>query len=153
MPVGDLPNEMSDRAVHQPTYHGPFPIRRNPSLVPPYAVRGYVGYGSALRVDAGCPSATEQLCYIWIWLLREVNPMLCRYTAKYTRLADGYMGQLVEWPEVVTEGADLEECRTMLRDALREMVLAYRDLDKEIPSNDTLIEPLAVEIDLVGEPA
>ena len=79
--------------------------------------------------------------------------MLCRYTAKYTRLADGYMGQLVEWPEVVTEGADLEECRTMLRDALREMVLAYRDLDKEIPSNDTLIEPLAVEIDLVGEPA
>jgi len=49
--------------------------------------------------------------------------MLCSYTAKYTRLADGYMGQLVEWPEVVTEGADLDECRTMLRDALREMVL------------------------------
>jgi len=79
--------------------------------------------------------------------------MLCSYTAKYTRLAKGYMGQLVEWPEVVTEGADLEECRTMLRDALREMVLAYRDVDKEIPSSDILIEPLSVEIDLVGEPA
>ena len=79
--------------------------------------------------------------------------MLCSYTAKYTRLVKGYMGQLVEWPEVVTEGADLEECRTMLRDALREMVLAYRDVDKEIPSSDILIEPLSVEIDLVGEPA
>jgi len=44
-----------------------------------------------------------------VWLLPEVNDMLCSYTAKYTRLAGGYMGQLVEWPEVVTEGADLDE--------------------------------------------
>ncbi|MDS4021932.1 MAG: type II toxin-antitoxin system HicB family antitoxin [Candidatus Competibacter sp.] len=79
--------------------------------------------------------------------------MLCSYTAKYTRLADGYMGQIVEWPEVVTEGADLDECRAMLRDALREMVLAYHDLGKEIPSHNALIEQLPVEIDLVGESA
>ncbi|MFO1429690.1 MAG: type II toxin-antitoxin system HicB family antitoxin [Candidatus Competibacteraceae bacterium] len=79
--------------------------------------------------------------------------MLCSYTAKYTRLADGYMGQIVEWPEVVTEGADLDECRIMLRDALREMVLAYRELGKEIPSSNALIEQIPVEIDLVGEPA
>jgi predicted RNase H-like HicB family nuclease len=51
------------------------------------------------------------------------------------------MGQLVEWPEVVTEGADLEECRAMLRDALNEMLLAYRVLDKEIPSGNALFEP------------
>ena len=38
------------------------------------------------------------------------------------------MGQLVEWPEVVTEAKDLEECRTMLRDALNEMVTAYQQL-------------------------
>jgi len=88
-----------------------------------------------------------------IQVLCEVNGMLCSYTAKYTRLAQGYMGQLVEWPEVVTEGADLDECRAMLRDALREMVLAYRDLDKEIPSHNALIEQLPVEIDLVSEPA
>jgi predicted RNase H-like HicB family nuclease len=44
------------------------------------------------------------------------------YTGKYTRIAGGYMGQLVEWPEVVTEGATLEECRELLKDALREMV-------------------------------
>jgi predicted RNase H-like HicB family nuclease len=49
--------------------------------------------------------------------------MLQSYTAKYTRLSGGYMGQLVEWPEVITEGADLEECRRMLRDALNEMLL------------------------------
>lgn len=79
--------------------------------------------------------------------------MLCNYTAKYTRLANGYMGQLIEWPEVVTEGSDLDECRTLLHDALREMVLAYRDLGKEIPSHNALIEQLPVEVDLVGEPA
>lgn len=79
--------------------------------------------------------------------------MLCSYTAKYIRLAEGYMGQLVEWPEVVTEGADLDECRTLLRDALHEMVLAYRTLGKEIPASNALLEQLPVEIDRVREPA
>ncbi len=36
------------------------------------------------------------------------------------------MGQLVEWPEVVTEGKTLHECWEMLQDALHEMILAYR---------------------------
>ena len=57
---------------------------------------------------------------------------MTNYTAKYTKIDSGYMGQLVEWPEVVTEGKDLEECRAMLRDALNEMVLAYRQTGKEI---------------------
>ncbi len=51
--------------------------------------------------------------------------MLQNYTAKYTKITSGYMGQLIEWPEVVTEGKDIEECRLMLRDARNEMVLAY----------------------------
>jgi predicted RNase H-like HicB family nuclease len=55
------------------------------------------------------------------------------YTARYTRIAAGFMGQLVEWPEVVTEGADIEECRSMLRDALDEMILAYRHQELQIP--------------------
>jgi len=58
---------------------------------------------------------------------------MINYTAKYTKISAGYMGQLVEWPEVVTEGKDLEECRAMLRDALNEMLLAYEQLGKEIP--------------------
>jgi len=73
------------------------------------------------------------------------------YTAKYTKIDSGYMGQLVEWPEVVTEGRDLEECRTMLRDALNEMVLAYEQLGKEIPIGNALIEQLPVEIHHVGQ--
>jgi predicted RNase H-like HicB family nuclease len=56
---------------------------------------------------------------------------MINYTAKYTKIASGYMGQLVEWPEIVTEGKDLEDCRSMLRDALNEMVLSYNELGKE----------------------
>jgi predicted RNase H-like HicB family nuclease len=59
--------------------------------------------------------------------------MLGNYTAKYMKISSGYMGQLVEWPEVITEGRTLEECREMLKDALREMVLAYRQQNKETP--------------------
>ena len=73
------------------------------------------------------------------------------YTAKYTKISSGYMGQIIEWPEVVTEGKDIEECRAMLRDALKQMVLAYRQLSKEIPVGDALIEQLPVEIDHVGQ--
>jgi predicted RNase H-like HicB family nuclease len=63
------------------------------------------------------------------------------------------MGQLVGWPEVVTEGNDLEECRSLLRDALREMVLAYRELGKEIPSGNALIEQLPVDLGDVRQTA
>ena len=38
---------------------------------------------------------------------------MVNYTSKYTKISSGYMGQLVEWPEVVTEGKDLEECRAV----------------------------------------
>ncbi|MDY6861726.1 MAG: type II toxin-antitoxin system HicB family antitoxin [Thermodesulfobacteriota bacterium] len=62
--------------------------------------------------------------------------MLASYTAKYTKIDSGYMGQMVEWPEVITEGKDIEECRNMLRDELNEMIPAYRQQNKEItPGN------------------
>lgn len=73
------------------------------------------------------------------------------YTAKYTKISSGYMGQLVEWPEVVTEGRDLEDCRNMLRDALKEMVIAYQQMGKEIPLGNALIEQVPVEIEHVSE--
>ncbi len=76
--------------------------------------------------------------------------MLQSYTAKYAKIESGYMGQLVEWPEVVTEGRDLEECRTMLRDALREMISAYQEQGKEIPLGNCLIEQVLVEVGRVG---
>jgi predicted RNase H-like HicB family nuclease len=73
------------------------------------------------------------------------------YTAKYTKISAGYMGQLVEWPEIVTEGSDLEDCRKMLRDALKEMVLAYQQIGKEIPLGNALIEQVPVEIEHVSQ--
>jgi predicted RNase H-like HicB family nuclease len=72
--------------------------------------------------------------------------MLGSYTAKYTKIDSGYMGQLVEWPEVITEGRALEECREMLKDALHEMILAYRQQNKEIPVGQALLEQIPVEI-------
>ena len=60
------------------------------------------------------------------------------------------MGQIVEWPEVISEGSTLEECRAMVRDALNEMVLAYREQKKELPRGGGLIEQIPVEINSVS---
>ena len=68
------------------------------------------------------------------------------YTAKYTKIKSGYMGQLVDWPEVVTEGRTLEDCRAMLEDALHEMVLAYRKQRKELPGGRALLEQIPVQV-------
>ncbi|MBW1692599.1 MAG: type II toxin-antitoxin system HicB family antitoxin [Deltaproteobacteria bacterium] len=88
---------------------------------------------------------------------------MVNYTAKYIKISSGYMGQLVEWPEVVTEGKDLEECRAMLRDALYEMVAAYKQLGNEIlvaaykqlgneiPLGNALIEQLPIEVESVSQ--
>ena len=65
--------------------------------------------------------------------------MFSTFTAKYTKIDSGYMGQVIEWPEVITEGKDVEECREMLEDALHEMILAYRDQNKEIPLGRALL--------------
>ncbi len=67
------------------------------------------------------------------------------FTARYTKIDAGYMGQLSEWPEVVTEGDSLEECREMLQDALRQMTLAYRKQRKKIPQGNSLLEQLSLE--------
>jgi predicted RNase H-like HicB family nuclease len=68
-----------------------------------------------------------------------------RYTAKYTKISSGYMGQVIEWPEVITEGKTIEECREMLRDALQEMMGVYTQQGKEIPLGGDLLEQVLVE--------
>lgn len=72
--------------------------------------------------------------------------MLQNYLAKYIEIPAGYMGQLVEWPEVVTEGKTLTECRENLADALQEMIATYRQLGKDIPTGRFLVEAIAVEV-------
>jgi predicted RNase H-like HicB family nuclease len=78
---------------------------------------------------------------------------MINYTAKYTKIDSGYMGQIIEWPEVITEGKNLEECRLMLRDALEEMIAAYHELGKETPLGNALIEQMPVEVDDVRKTA
>lgn len=73
-------------------------------------------------------------------------PSIKHYTATYVPIPSGYMGQLLDWPEVVTEGKTIEECRELLLDALHEMILAYRQLQKPIPDPRHITEQLAVEI-------
>lgn len=68
------------------------------------------------------------------------------YTARYIKTSAGYMGQLLEWPEVVTEGKDLEDCRVCLKDALKQMIVAYNQLGQEIPKGSGLFEPMPVLI-------
>ena len=53
------------------------------------------------------------------------------------------MGQIVEWPQVITEGKDLEDCRLMLKDALSEMVITYREEGQDLPEG-ALYESLEV---------
>jgi predicted RNase H-like HicB family nuclease len=60
------------------------------------------------------------------------------------------MGQIVEWPEVITEGKTLEDCREMLEDALKEMMMAYLELKKEIPQGRVLFEPMTVEMPIAA---
>ena len=77
--------------------------------------------------------------------------MLSNFTAKYRKIDSGYMGQIIEWPEVITEGETIEECREMLEDALREMMLAYIQLKKEVPMGRVLYEPIAIEVPVAAE--
>ena len=79
--------------------------------------------------------------------------MLMTYTAKYTKIDSGYMGQLVEWPEVITEGNTLEDCREMLQDALHQMIMAYHQQNQEIPVGGALLEQMPVEIGNVSQTA
>ena len=69
------------------------------------------------------------------------------FTACYTKLDEGYMGQLLEWPNVVTSGKDLDECEYMLKDAAREMALAYYEDGDEIPSLPFTVKPISVVIE------
>ncbi len=71
--------------------------------------------------------------------------MVRSYTAKYSKIDSIYVGQLLEWPEVVTEGKTIEECRKMLRDALVEMIEAYKQQGREVPQGGELVEQVQVE--------
>jgi predicted RNase H-like HicB family nuclease len=64
------------------------------------------------------------------------------------------MGQLLEWPEVVSEGTTVEECRAMVEDAAREMTAVYKEDGLPIPQGHVMFETIAIEDSPnVGQPA
>ena len=73
--------------------------------------------------------------------------MLKNFTACYTKLKHGYMGQLLEWSNVITEGDDLKDCEEMLKDAAHEMMLAYKDEGLKIPNHSMIVKPISIMID------
>ena len=72
--------------------------------------------------------------------------MLKNFTACYTKLEHGYMGKILEWPGVITEGDDLEDCRDLLTEAANEMAELYKDEGQKIPYTPLIFEPLSVKI-------
>ncbi|MBQ2617514.1 MAG: hypothetical protein IJG51_09235 [Synergistaceae bacterium] len=70
-----------------------------------------------------------------------------QFTACYRKLEHGYMGKLLEWPGVITEGDDLDDCRECLIDAAKEMALTYYEEGLEIPQATIITEPLSLPLE------
>ncbi|MBQ9388593.1 MAG: hypothetical protein IJU07_00270 [Synergistaceae bacterium] len=70
-----------------------------------------------------------------------------QFTACYRKLEHGYMGKLLEWPGVITEGEDLDDCRECLIDAATGMAIVYRDDGREIPQTALTIETLSIPLE------
>lgn len=68
------------------------------------------------------------------------------FVATYQKVSRGYMGRIIGFPGVISEGKTIEDCRESLNDALREMILAYRDEGQTIPGEQPIFESLLVEV-------
>lgn len=70
-----------------------------------------------------------------------------QFTACYKKVKNGHIGKLLEWPGVVTQGDNLEDCRESLIDTATEMAFAYDDDGLEIPHPELIIEMLSIPFD------
>ena len=72
-----------------------------------------------------------------------------KFTACYTKLEEGfgYMGQLLEWPNVITDGENLEDCRDSLMEVAAEMADIYKEDGLKIPNRTLIVEPIDISID------
>ena len=71
-----------------------------------------------------------------------------RFTACYTKLEEGYgyMGQLLEWPNVITDGESLEDCRDSLIEVAAEMADIYEEDGLEIPDVSLTVETIDITV-------
>ena len=56
------------------------------------------------------------------------------------------MAHIAEWPAVITCGRTLEEARSMLIDAAREMIASYREEGRKPPDRWRHIEQIKIDI-------
>ena len=56
------------------------------------------------------------------------------------------MGKLLEWPGVITEGDNLEDCRELLLEAAGEMAEIYEEDSRKIPYIPLILEPVSVSV-------
>ncbi len=72
-----------------------------------------------------------------------------KFTACYTKLEDGfgYMGQLLEWPNVITDGENLEDCRDSLMEVASEMADIYKEDGLKIPNRTLIVESIDISVD------
>ena len=69
-----------------------------------------------------------------------------KFTACYQKLEHGYMGKLLEWPGVITEGDNLDDCRELLLEAAGEMAEIYEEDGRKIPYTPLILEPVSVSV-------
>jgi len=67
------------------------------------------------------------------------------FVATYQKIPRGYMGRIVGFPGVISEGKTIEVCRESLNDALKEMILAYQQEGQPLPIGQPIFESLLVE--------
>ena len=70
-----------------------------------------------------------------------------KFTACYRKSEHGYMGKLLEWPGVLTEGENLEECRDLLREVTSEMSEIYKEDGMKIPYHSIIVEPIFAPVE------
>ncbi len=75
--------------------------------------------------------------------------MLQQFHAIYERDGDWWVASAVEIPGAFSQGKTIEEARENLLDAVRELMLARRELaEQEVSSKDEIVrEELAIQLD------
>jgi predicted RNase H-like HicB family nuclease len=92
--------------------------------------------------EGGCRSFDHRCCEILRLMIDGLT-----LTAVFTPDENGWtMAQLAEWPAVVTCGPTVEEARSMLIDAAREMVASYRDEGREPPIGGGHVEQITIDL-------
>ena len=72
---------------------------------------------------------------------------MLRYKAGYKFLEDGVHGQVLDFPAVITCGADLSETRRLLTLALVDVAESYLEIGQSLPAPDPQITDAEMDLE------